>query len=279
MSTIYYEDSGSGDAVLLLPGWAGSIAEFGSLLGELSDGFRVVAADLPGSGRSQPQPREYSVDFYAEDARAFLTLLDELGIGAAHLVGFSDGGEVALLMAALDPGRVLSVVTWGAAGRIVEPAAGPTFDQLEHLIGEPVAGRSFDEPERLIGEPVAGPSADQLERLTDAPVRELLPLAAYLAEAYGADTARAMARSWARALRGIADRGGDVARAHAASIRCPALLIAGSDDVFCPPYLVKEMADAIDGARYDEFEGAGHDLHRSAAGRFGGTLSDWLSRH
>jgi valacyclovir hydrolase len=244
---MHYEDTGRGDAVLLLPGWAGSIAEFGRLRAELGDGFRVVAADLPGSGRSQPQPREYSVDFYVDDARTFLALLDDLGIGAAHLVGFSDGGEVALLMAALDPARVLSVVTWGAAGRVVEPAAGPTFDQLERLI--------------------------------DEPVHELLPLAAYLAEAYGVDNARAMARNWAAALQGIAARGGDVARAYAASIRCPALLIVGSDDVFCPPYLVKEMADAIDGARYDEFEGAGHDLHRSAAGRFSATLADWLGRH
>jgi valacyclovir hydrolase len=247
MSTIYYEDSGRGDAVLLLPGWAGSIAEFGWLRGELGDGFRVVAADLPGSGRSQPQPREYPVDFYADDARAFLALLDDLGIETVHLVGFSDGGEVALLMAALDPARVLSVVTWGAAGRIVEPVAGPSFDALERLI--------------------------------DEPVQELLPLAAYLAEAYGVDSARAMARNWGRALRGIADRGGDVARSRAGNIRCPALLIAGGDDVFCPPYLVKEMADAMPAARYDEFEGAGHDLHRSAAGRFGATVNDWLSLH
>ncbi|GAB3819803.1 alpha/beta hydrolase [Kribbella italica] len=63
------------------------------------------------------------------------------------------------------------------------------------------------------------------------------------------------------------------------SIRCPALLIGGSDDVFCPPYLVKEMADAIAGARFDEFEDAGHDLHRSAAGRFGATVNEWLSLH
>ncbi|MEV6284813.1 alpha/beta hydrolase [Kribbella sp. NPDC051770] len=242
---MHFEATGRGDAVLLLPGWAGSIAEFGRLRAELSDGFRVVAADLPGSGKSQP--RDYSVDFYTEDTRAFLTLLDELEIDAAHLVGFSDGGEVALLMAALDPARALSVVTWGAAGRIVEPVNGPSFDELERLI--------------------------------DDPVPALLPLAAYLAEAYGVQDARAMARSWAAALRGIAAQGGDVARAHAANIRCPALLIAGSEDVFCPPALVQEMADAMPAARFEEFDGAGHDLHRSAAGRFLRTLNDWLSAH
>ena len=50
---LYFEDGGRGDAVLLLPGWAGSIAEFGGLRRELA-GFRVIAADLPGpAGRSR----------------------------------------------------------------------------------------------------------------------------------------------------------------------------------------------------------------------------------
>jgi valacyclovir hydrolase len=65
---IYYESHGHGDAVLLLPGWAGNIIEFDRLRHELSAGFRVIAADLPGSGRSQPQPRGYPPTFYAEDA-------------------------------------------------------------------------------------------------------------------------------------------------------------------------------------------------------------------
>jgi pimeloyl-ACP methyl ester carboxylesterase len=113
---IYYEGLGRGDAVLLLPGWAGNIIEFDRLRHELSAGFRVIAADLPGSGRSQPQPRDYASAFYAEDAHTFRALLDDLDVHAAHLVGFSDGGEVALLMAALEPRRALSVVTWGGGG-------------------------------------------------------------------------------------------------------------------------------------------------------------------
>jgi pimeloyl-ACP methyl ester carboxylesterase len=51
---IYYEDTGRGDTVLLMPAWAGSIVELSRLRYELATGFRVVAADLQGSGRSQP---------------------------------------------------------------------------------------------------------------------------------------------------------------------------------------------------------------------------------
>ena len=241
---IYYEDTGQGDAVLLLPGWGGSIIEFDRLRHELATGFRVIAADLPGSGRSQPQPRRYVSSFYADDARTFRGLLDDLGVDAAHLVGFSDGGEVALLMATLDPGRALSMVTWGAAGQVVAPPG----------------------------------SLGALERLVDEPTGPLTPLAAYLAEAYGADNARVMARSWAQALRAIIDSGGDVSRSRAGLATCPALLMVGTYDLFCPPSLVREMADALPGGSFLEL-GAGHDVHRSDPDWLISTVTDWVGDH
>jgi hypothetical protein len=40
---LYYEDTGRGDAVLLMPGWAGNIIELSQLRAALSPGFRVIA--------------------------------------------------------------------------------------------------------------------------------------------------------------------------------------------------------------------------------------------
>ncbi|GAA1597383.1 alpha/beta hydrolase [Kribbella sancticallisti] len=239
------DDGGRGDPVLVLPGWGGSIVDLSRLRQELCTGFRVIAADLPGCGRSQPQPREYGADFYAEDARAFLGLLDQLGVDAAHLVGFSDGGETALLMAALAPGRALSVAAWGAAGQIVAPPEG------------------------------FGP----LERLLDEPTQQLLPLAAYLAEAYGPDNARAMAGSWGRALRAIAESGGDISRSRAAGITCPVLLAVGTHDPYCPPAVVQAMAEAIPRGRFLEVENVGHDVHLAAPGLLIPMVVDWLAEH
>lgn len=241
---IYYESTGLGEPVLLLPGWAGSIVDLDRLRQQLGQGFRLIAADLPGSGRSEPQPRDYPPSFYADDARAFLGLLDELEVGAAHLVGFSDGGETALLMAALEPGRALSVVTWGAAGRVV-PAPG---------------------------------SLHALKRLLDEPTEAFLPLAAYLVEAYGVGPARTMAASWSRALRAIADAGGDVSRSRAGRIACPALLMTGTYDPFCPPDLVRELTEAIPSGRFLEVPG-GHDLHTSDLHVVVTAIADWLSDH
>jgi valacyclovir hydrolase len=180
-----------------------------------------------------------------DDARSFLGLLDELEVDVAHLVGFSDGGEDALLMATLDPGRALSVVAWGAAGQIVAP------------------------PEML----------DALSRLVDDPIDRLKPLAAYLVDAYGADNARVMAESFAHALRAIVDSGGDISRSRAALATCPALLIAGTYDHFCPPDLVREMADAMPRGEFLEAPGAGHDVHQSHPDWLVSTAVDWLSDH
>jgi pimeloyl-ACP methyl ester carboxylesterase len=242
---LYYEDTGRGDTVVLMPGWGGSITDLDRLRRELASGFRVIAVDLPGSGRSQPQPRSYTAGYYLDDARALLGLLDALDVEVAHLVGFSDGGENALLMAALAPGRALSVVTWGAAGQVV--ASPEMLDRLAHLVDEP----------------------------TDP----LQALAAYLVEAHGVNNARIMAASWARALGGIIDAGGDVSRSRAKLITCPTLLIAGTYDPFCPPGLVLDMADAIPRGEYREALGAGHDVHLSHCGWLLATVLDWLSEH
>jgi len=241
---LYYEDTGRGDTVLLMPGWAGNIVEFYELRQELASGFRVIAVDLPGSGRSQPQPRRYSPSYYLDDARVLLGLLDARGIDAAHLAGFSDGGEEALLMAALQPGRALSVVTWGAVGQIV--ASPQQLDALAHVIDHP-----------------------------DGPLKEL---AAYLAQAYGADGARIMTRSWAAAMRELIDAGGDISRSRAPSITCPALMIAGSADPFCPPGLVRDVTSAIPRSRYLEIDG-GHDLYQSHHRVLVSTISGWLGDH
>jgi pimeloyl-ACP methyl ester carboxylesterase len=242
---LYYEDHGRGDAVVLLPGWGGSIIDLDRLRGELAGGFRVIAVDLPGSGRSQPQPRHYPAAYYRDDAHTLLGLLDELRVDVAHLVGFSDGGEEALLMAALQPARALSVVTWGAAGQVVAS------------------------PQMLRG----------LAHLLDDPVDELKPLAAYLAEKYGVDEARIMAGSWAQALTAVIDAGGDISASMAGRISCPALLITGTHDPFCPPELVREMAEAVPRATFVEAVGSTHDVHLSHGGWLVSTVATWLADH
>src|SRR6266516_3554958 len=194
-SRIYYEAQGSGDSVLVLPGLFGSIEEFSGLRDALVvAGYRVIAADLPGSGRSEPQPRAYTASYFEEDTYAFAALLQHLTSSPVHLVGFSTGGEISLLMAALTPGVVRSVVTWGAAGVLNDPSG-----QLRQMMYNVV-----DHPNT------------SLEQFRDS-----------LVATYGEANARAMTQSVVGALSDIIAAGGDLSHSKAGSITCPVLLIAG----------------------------------------------------
>jgi valacyclovir hydrolase len=224
---IRYEETGNGDPVLLLPGLAGRIEELASVIDGLAAEFRVVAADLPGSGASQPIPRDYTPDYYQEDAATFAAFLGEVIGGPAHLLGFSDGGEVALLMAIQSPSIARSVATWGSAGSVPAEAA-----EMVAAMGE----------------------------MVDHPVPGMEPFRAYFVDAYGEDDARRMTRSWSAASTTIVERGGSLSRDRAGEITCPVLLIAGEHDELATPDLVRDLASRIPNAQAVVANGAGHGI-------------------
>jgi valacyclovir hydrolase len=246
-SRIYYEEQGSGDPVLVLPGFAGSIEEFSRLRDALvATGYRVIAADLPGSGRSQPQPRAYTATYYEEDARSFAALLQHLATGPTHLIGFSDGGMTALLLAALIPGAARSVVTWGAAGTISDPS---------------------------------GQLVNAMSNVVDHPIPPLQPLREYLIATYGEANARAMTQSMAAAKTAIIAAGGDVSLSKAGKITAPVLLVAGEHDFFAPPALASELAARIRKAEVLVAEGAEHNVYMDRPEWLTQTILAWLGKH
>jgi pimeloyl-ACP methyl ester carboxylesterase len=245
-SRIYYEEQGSGTPVLVLPGFAGSIEEFSALRGALVEaGYRVIAADLPGSGRSEPQPRTYTATYYEEDAGSFAALLQHLATGPAHLIGFSDGGMTALLMAALTPGAARSVVTWGAAGTLSDPGG--------HLI-------------------------EAMYNVIDHPIPPLQGFRDFLIATYGEANARVMTQSMATAKTDIIAAGGDVSLSKAGNITSPVLLIAGEHDIFAPPALASQLAARVRTAEVLEAEGAEHNVYGDRPEWLTQTILDWLGK-
>jgi pimeloyl-ACP methyl ester carboxylesterase len=246
-SRIYYEEQGSGTPVLMLPGFAGSIEEFAALREALvTAGFRVIAADLPGSGRSEPQPRVYTATYYEDDAHSFAALLQHLASEPAHLIGFSDGGITALLMAALTPGLVRSLVTWGAAGTLNDPGG--------HLV-------------------------DAMYNVVDHPIPPLQGFRDYLVSTYGEANARAMTQSMANAKTNLIEAGGDVSLSKAGNITSPILLIAGEHDIFAPPALASELAARVRTAEVLVAEGAEHNVYADRPEWLTQTILDWLGKH
>lgn len=114
---IFYIISGQGAPVLLLHGFMGTGAsEFLDIRPWLEKKYTVIAPDLRGYGRSTPKPRLYGRDFYRQDAEDMADLLEHLKLPPAAVIGYSDGGEVALWLPILVPRLVRSVLTWGATG-------------------------------------------------------------------------------------------------------------------------------------------------------------------
>jgi pimeloyl-ACP methyl ester carboxylesterase len=113
--SLFYDDQGDGEPIVLLHGFVGDInidwIRSGILDLLVDEGYRVVAFDARGHGLSD-KPHEvaaYEDDALTKDARA---LLDALDLDQCVLVGFSLGARTALHTAVVDP-RVRAVVAMG----------------------------------------------------------------------------------------------------------------------------------------------------------------------
>ncbi len=113
---IFYETFGQGQPLLLMHGWTQIGRDLIDVAKALATDYRVILPDMPGYGRSVPPYRAFPPDFYHRDAALMGALLDVLHLPDAHIMGFSDGGEIALLLPALRPDLCRSVITWGAIG-------------------------------------------------------------------------------------------------------------------------------------------------------------------
>jgi len=105
--TLYYEEHGSGEPLVLLHGGIGAGAMFEAIMPALSAGRRVITVDLQGHGGTADVDRPLRPETMADDVAA---LIEHLGIGRADVMGYSLGGAVALRTAIQHPGRVRRLV-------------------------------------------------------------------------------------------------------------------------------------------------------------------------
>src|SRR4051812_31482915 len=111
---IFYETYGEGQPVLLMHGWLQVGRDLLAIANYLAEWYHVILPDIPGNGHSVPPYRTFPADFYHRDATLMIGFLDALQLSKVHIIGHSDGGEVALLMPILRPDLCRSVIAWGA---------------------------------------------------------------------------------------------------------------------------------------------------------------------
>lgn len=109
--SLHYVKKGSGAPLLLLHGNGESGDYFVHQMDEFARYFTVYAVDTRGHGQSPRGTAPFTISQFADDLLGFM---DEQGIERAHILGFSDGGNIALTFALRHPGRVGRLVLNGA---------------------------------------------------------------------------------------------------------------------------------------------------------------------
>jgi len=108
---MYYEVYGQGEPLLIIHGNGGSINNFVFQIPYFMKKYKVILADSRAHGRSADPGDSLSYEMMTDDLNA---LLDSLHVKDAHVIGWSDGGINALLLAIRHPDKVKKLAVTGA---------------------------------------------------------------------------------------------------------------------------------------------------------------------
>lgn len=107
---MYCETYGTGKPLLMIHGNEGSIKTFAGIIPYFSDHYQVIVADGRSQGNSYDTKDSLSFEMMADD---YAALLDTMHIDSAYIIGWSDGGINALLMAMRHPEKVKKIAASG----------------------------------------------------------------------------------------------------------------------------------------------------------------------
>lgn len=107
----FYIEQGTGFPLILLHGNGEDCAYFARQMDPFSEHFHVIALDTRGHGQTPRGEAPFTIRQFAEDLLAFM---DQHNIEKAHLLGFSDGGNIAMVFALAHPERVDKLILNGA---------------------------------------------------------------------------------------------------------------------------------------------------------------------
>jgi pimeloyl-ACP methyl ester carboxylesterase len=116
---LFYRDDGRGAPLLLLHGFMGTGDDWRHVFAAPLGGYRVIAPDLRGHGRSTNPSGGFR---FADAARDIFALLDRLRIDRVKAIGMSAGANTLLHMATQQPSRIDALIHVSGTPRFPEPA-------------------------------------------------------------------------------------------------------------------------------------------------------------
>jgi len=251
---LHYEDEGMGYPLILLNGLWGDVGQWDRQMPALSARYRCLRLEHRGTGQSEKWQGRYSYERHADDV---VELMDGLGLKRAVLLGVCHGAMAALTTAFRYPARVTALAVNGAQMRrsARQFCIFEGWLRMIRTAGFPAFYRSAMLPV-LFGDAWLERNHDRLEEVAQA-----------VADRQVTEVSLAMIEACIRY--GFSD-------AQLATIRQPALVIAGDEDGFIPVCHLKEDAARLPSAQFHVIAGSGHFPQRERPEIYTGLLVAFL---
>ena len=255
---MYYEVHGEGVPLVCISPLSGDHASWALQVGDFAAaGYRCLTFDSRDAGQTSDGPlTAYTVAQFADDT---VRLMDAAGFERAHVIGLSLGGMIAQEVAARHPARVTSLTLCATVAAVDDTMSAvirgwkgmrPHFSSEEfvRLISPWLfSHRFFSEPE---------PLSMVLQLSRDAPFPQTA--AGFVRQCDALLTHDAVSRL--------------------PSVRVPAHVVVGTEDVLTPPRYSRQLAGLIPGARLTELEGLAHAAPGESPARFNEVVLEFLER-
>jgi pimeloyl-ACP methyl ester carboxylesterase len=251
---IFYRDTGgNGAPAILLHAATGSsrVWEY-QIPGFTSAGYRVIAFDRRGWGRTELAAESQHPPEMRTAADDLLNLLDQLHLDRVHVIGTAAGAFVALDFALSYPGRVRSLVVANSIGGVQDP------DYLE--LGRRLRPPEFDKlpPEfRELGPAYRAGNAAGTERWVELEKMSRPP---------GAPAPPQPLRN-------------RITFVMLETIQAPTLLVTGGADLYAPPPILQRFAERIKGSETFVIPEAGHSAYWEQPEQFNRVVLKFLAKH
>ena len=234
---IYYETHGEGEPLILIMGIGGDSTMWAPYqVPAFSTKYQVIVLDNRDAGRSSKATSSYTIADMADDVAG---LLDGLGIERAHILGISIGGMIAQEFALQHPDRLNKMIltgTGGATGRAkFDPIMAWNFVKQNDAEGLAFAAQQF-----------IWLFSTEFLRNHQA-VDKTLALFAGNPNSFSPEAYARQADAYLK--HDALDR--------LKNVKAPTLVISGEQDRLAPPWVARELADAIPDAEFNLVEGGG----------------------